>query len=255
MTMEMNDALRHTLLAKLIALGDDELILAHRDAEWTGHAPILEEDIALANIAQDELGHASLYYNLAGDLDGSDPDTLAFFRDAPEFRCTQIVELPKGDWAFTMLRQFFFDAYEFAFLTAAESSRYTPLAQAAAKIPREEVYHLRHAQTWVERLALGTAESARRMQVALEALWPYVDQLFQPLPEEEALVRAGIVPALSGVKRDWEGIVLPHLQQSGLRLPQTLGAPARSRHEHTPHLADLLAEMQMVARADPQAEW
>lgn len=251
----MNEPWLPALIHKLTALADDELILSHRDAEWTGHAPILEEDIALANIAQDELGHAAVYYKLISDLNGADPDDMAFFRSAADFRNVQMVELPKGDWAFTMLRQFFFDVYEYTHLLALQDSTYPPLAAAAARICREETYHLRHTQAWVERLGLGTIESQNRMQTALETLLPYAHQLFQPLPDEAALVKARVVPLLSDVRQDWAGIVFPHLEVSGLRIPQTLEAPARSRHEHTPYLTDLLAEMQMVARADPQAEW
>ena len=251
----MNEPWLPALIHKLTALADDELILSHRDAEWTGHAPILEEDIALANIAQDELGHAAVYYGLVCDLTGDDPDDLAFFRGAADFRNVQMVELPKGDWAFTMLRQFFFDAYEYAHLLALQASAYPPLAAAAARICREETYHLRHTQAWVERLGLGTIESQKRMQSALETLMPYVNQLFQPLPDEAALVNARVVPLLSDVRQDWAGIVLPHLEASGLRIPQPLGSPIRSRHEHTSHLVELLADMQRVARADPQAEW
>ncbi|GAA5534741.1 1,2-phenylacetyl-CoA epoxidase subunit PaaC [Deinococcus aluminii] len=243
------------LIRKLTALADDEIILAHRDGEWTGHAPILEEDIALANIAQDELGHAGLYLELRRELDGSDPDRLAFFRDADGFTNVRLVELPKGDWAFTMLRQYLFDAYEALWLDAARASTYAPLAEVAAKALREEKFHLQHTSLWVERLALGTDESHRRTQNALNELWPFAAQLFQSVQDEEKLVEAGILPDLTGVRARWEALVVPHLtQKCGLTLPDTPADAAAGRDMHTEHLAPLLSEMQSVARAVPNAE-
>ncbi|MFC4638946.1 1,2-phenylacetyl-CoA epoxidase subunit PaaC [Deinococcus hohokamensis] len=249
--------LRAALIQKLTALADDEIVLAHRDSEWTGHAPILEEDIALANIAQDELGHATLFLELRRELDGSDADRLAFFRDAPDYRCARLVELPRGDWALTMLRQFLFDAYEALWLDAAQASTYAPLAQVAAKAVREEKFHLQHSALWVERLALGTEESRRRIQNALVTLWPHVAQLFVPLPEEAALVSAGLVPDLGAVRARWDGVVLRHLtDKCGLTLPEMPGEgdTTAGREVHTAHLPALLAEMQAVARAHPTAE-
>ncbi|EYB67775.1 phenylacetate-CoA oxygenase subunit PaaI [Deinococcus phoenicis] len=253
MTLTPNQT--ETLVRKLTALADDEIILAHRDGEWTGHAPILEEDIALANIAQDELGHAGMYLELRRELDGSDPDRLAFFRDVDGFTNVRLVELPKGDWAFTMLRQYLFDAYEALWLDAARASTYAPLTEVAAKAVREEKFHLQHTALWVERLALGTDESHRRTQNALNELWPYTAQLFQPVQDEEGLVEAGILPDLAGVRGRWEALVVPHLtQKCGLMLPAASAAAAAGRDTHTEHLAPLLAEMQSVARAVPNAE-
>lgn len=253
--VDLSSELRPALIRKLTALADDEIILAHRDAEWTGHAPILEEDIALANIAQDELGHATLYLDLRRALDGSDADRLAFFRDADEYRCVRFVELPKGDWAFTMLRQFLFDAYEALWLSAARSSTYAPLAEIAAKAVREEKFHIQHTALWAQRLALGTEESRRRTQNALNELWPHTAQLFAPLPGEVDLVVAGIVPDLEKVRLSWESFVLPHLtEKCGLLLPMALADAVEGRDVHTEHLAPLLAEMQSVARQHAGAE-
>ncbi|MER3483955.1 MAG: phenylacetate-CoA oxygenase subunit PaaI [Meiothermus sp.] len=250
----MSPEVKNALIAKFTALADDELILAHRDAEWTGHGPILEEDIALANIAQDELGHATVWFNLRKELDGSDPDQLAFFRDANGFRCAELLELPKGDWAFTMLRQYLFDAYELHWLNIAKNSAYPPLADAVAKILREERFHLQHTQAWVERLGLGTEESHRRMQEALEMQWGYAQQLFVPVPDEEILVRENIVPDLNLVKTGWLETVTRHLQTSGLKLPLNVGYQPQSRRTHTEHLWSLLAEMQSVARWDAEVK-
>ena len=251
----MDIKIKQALINKLTAMADDELILAHRDSEWTGHAPILEEDIALANIAQDELGHATIFYGLLEDLTGTTPDQYAMFRDADEFRNVQLVELPKGDWAFTMLRQYLFDTYEFIFLAHLEKSAYQPLAEAVAKIRKEEIYHLQHTHLWVERLGLGTSESNRRMQNALNELWPVSAQLFMPLPDEPLLVEAGYVPDSATLKAEWEQIVGAHLNASDLTIPNDLNPVTVGREQHTPHLAALLADMQMVARAYPDADW
>jgi len=249
MTSETKQALIH----KLTALADDEMILAHRDSEWTGHAPILEEDIALANIAQDELGHAMVWLGLRQELDGSDPDRLAFFRDASEFRCAELVELPKGDWAFTMLRQYLFDTYEVLWLQAAKNSSYRPLADAASKIVLEEKFHLQHTQAWVERLGQGTEESHRRMQGAQDFLWPYAQQLFTPVLGEDLLVKEGMVPDLVELKVRWLQHT-QHLQNADLKLPINIGYQPSSRQRHTEHLWGLLAEMQSTARWDAEAK-
>jgi ring-1,2-phenylacetyl-CoA epoxidase subunit PaaC len=249
--------LTQTLNGWLLATADDQLILAHRDSEWTGHAPILEEDIALANIAQDELGHATLWYNLLTTLEGQDeeyPDRLVYGRGAAEWRNVQLVELPKGDWAFTMLRQYFMDAYEHVLMTRLEKSTNQDIANIAAKIHREELYHLKHSSAWVKRLALGTEESHQRTQAALEQQWPYVGQLFGLAPGEEQLVERGVIADLKALRTDWENLVLPMLSASQLTLPQT-GSTELSRQQHTTHLDQLLDDLQKVSRLDPQAEW
>lgn len=250
---DLSPAQRRGLIARFQALADDEIVLAQRDGEWTGHAPILEEDIALANIAQDELGHASLYLELRRELDGSDPDRLAFFRDAGEYRCARLVELPRGDWALTMLRQFLYDAAEALWLDAAQTSRYAPLAGVAAKALREEKFHLQHSALWAERLGRGTPESARRAQTALDTLWPHAAQLFALLPDEADLVVAGLLPDPGAVRDRWEALVGGHLRgRCDLDVPPLPGA-GEGREVHTAHLAPLLTEMQAVARAHPGA--
>lgn len=252
--MTLTDTQKEALIRRLTALADDEIILAHRDGEWTGHAPILEEDIALANIAQDELGHALLYLGLRSDLDGSDPDRLAMFRKAAEYTNTRLVELPRGDWATTMVRQFLYDAFEALWLEAAAKSTYAPLAEVAQKALREEKFHLQHTALWVERLALGTEESSRRTQTALQELWPYAAQLFQAVDGEAELVEAGILPDMTAVRERWEALMVKHLQDKcGLRMSRE-AFPGPSRENHTEHLVPLLATMQKVAREVPNAE-
>ena len=255
----MNPDLQPLLADALLGLADDEMILGHRDAEWTGHAPILEEDIAFANIALDEMGHAGLWYRLVAELRGEDPETfpdrLVFHRAPDEFRCIRMVELPKGDWAFTIVRQFLFDSAETVRLQALQQSRHQPLAQAAAKISVEERYHDRHLRAWVRRLGLGTEESHLRMQTALDALWPYVRQLFEPQPGEGELTAAGLVPASEGLGRAWQGVVAAALSDAGLAMRNGQPEIVDGRDRHTRHLQPLLAEMQSVARLESYASW
>ena len=250
--------LEAVLAYKLLTLADDELILAHRQSEWCGHAPILEEDIAFANLALDELGHAMLWYQLHAQLMGEHPvtypDRLVYFREPFEFRCAQMVALPKGDWAFTILRQYFFDVLENVRLEHDVQSAYTPLAEIAAKIRREEIYHLRHSTAWVKRLGLGTEESNRRMQTTLDELWPYTGQLFTPVPGEQNLVEAGWVTDPQTLYAAWQGQVIPFLEQANLSIPS---AKMRTLDRALPsqHLVNILADLQQVARLDPQAQW
>ncbi|TSA87595.1 phenylacetate-CoA oxygenase subunit PaaC [Deinococcus detaillensis] len=233
------------LIARLTTLADDDLLLSHRDAEWTGHAPILEEDIALANIAQDELGHAMGWLELRKTLDGSDPDVLAFRRGPEQFCNSALTELPKSDWAFTMVRQYLFDAWEALWQDAAKASPYGPLAQAAALALREKRFHLQHTAIWVERLALGTPESERRTREALNAVWPYALGLFEPLDGERAGIDAGLLPDPTQVKARWLPLVTTHFERCGMTPPN---AEPVARGTHTEHLAPLLTEFQDVNR-------
>lgn len=251
----MNNEVQNAIAQKLLALADDELILAHRNSEWTGHGPILEEDIAFTNIALDEMGHAATWYRLYQELTGEDPDHLVFFRQADAYRNVQMMELPHQDWAFSMLRQYLFDVYEMLHLAQLADGRYPPLAQAAAKIRTEEIYHLRHTSSWVRRLGLGTEESHRRLQDALNALWPYAQQLFVPLPEESLLVEEKIVTPVETLHDEWWQHTTAHLNDAGLEIPADSTTPVWDRRRHTPHLSDLLVEMQSVARLDPEAQW
>jgi len=259
---------QYALSGYLTALADDELILGHRDSEWTGHAPILEEDIAFANLALDEIGHAKLWYELAADLLGVDkvtyPDKLVYFRDAAQFRCIQLVELPKGDWAFTTLRQYLFDAFEALRLEALSQSGYAPLANVAARIRTEELYHLRHSQAWVPRLGLGTEESQARMQAALDELWPYAQALAAPLPGERDLHAAGIVPSSAALFAEWGNQVPQFLEEASLQVPaasyqlpvtDSQSPISNSRSVHSEHFAALIQDLQAVARLDPEATW
>lgn len=245
---------RKALRELLLALADDALIQAQRASEWCGHSPILEEDIAFANLALDQFGHAGLFYGLIAELDGMDPEThpdrLIFFRDAEDFRCAQLVELPNGDWGFTMLRQYLFDAAWKVWLEMLGNGVYQPAADIAQKIAREQTYHHRHTTTWVQRLSQGTDESHARMQQALEAAWPYSAQLLTP-PDEA--YKAGSAEG-HWLLDAWDAAVLPFLRQCSLLIPES-PRPSISRREHTRHLRILLAEMQSLPRQYPEARW
>ncbi len=247
----------------LIALADDELILGHRDSEWCGHAPILEEDIALANIALDEIGHARLWLELAASELAEDPrvfpDQQVFFRSAADYRNLPMLELPNGDWAFCMLRQYLFDSFELVRLEALKKSKHPGVAEIAAKIYTEELYHLRHTRAWVLRLAQGTEESQRRSQTALEALWPYARQLALPLPGEEELLKKRVVPSSKSLFELWQENVSIFFIECQLELdPESTISNQQStmnRFSHSEHLGNLLADMQEVARLVPEGRW
>jgi ring-1,2-phenylacetyl-CoA epoxidase subunit PaaC len=248
----------NTLKAHLIAWGDDELILGHRDSEWCGHAPILEEDIAFANIALDEIGHAQCWYALLAQLLEEDvdmfPDHLVYQRPPADFCNVQLVEFPNGDWAFSMLRQYLFDQMETIRLDRLQNSRYQPLAETARKLSKEEIYHLRHTRAWVQRLSGGTQESHRRTQEALEKLWPAALQLFSPLPGETQLLEPGTIPPNGELHSAWLDETGSFLKSCGLVIPE--GSEVNpGRQEHTASFYPLITELQSVNRLDFEAEW
>lgn len=246
------------LFEYLLRLGDDRLILGQRNAEWCGHGPILEEDIAIANIALDQIGQAELFLTLAGRAEGAgrDADALAYWRDETQFRNLQLVELPRGDFAFTMTRQFLFSAWSHFLLEGVAKSPDEDLAGIAAKAGKENRYHLRHAAEWVVRLGGGTDESHRRAQAALDELWPWTVEFFAEDDVERAAVAAGHAPALSGQKPPWDAMVADVFSRATLTPPTTPGRMVGGRQgRHTEYLGRLLAEMQIVARSHPGASW
>jgi ring-1,2-phenylacetyl-CoA epoxidase subunit PaaC len=166
-----------------------------------------------------------------------------------------MVELPKGDWAFSMMRQYLFDAFEMVRASQLLNSSYQPLAEATAKIRQEELYHYRHTSQWVRRLGLGTEESHGRTQTALDSLWPYAFQLFAPVEGESDLITAGMMPTLEELRSQWEVVVIAHLKDAGLAIPVVESIPSSDRSQLSEHLAGLVAELQSVARSDPEATW
>jgi ring-1,2-phenylacetyl-CoA epoxidase subunit PaaC len=254
----LNDETRAALVGYLQRHGDDRLVLGHRLSEWCGHAPILEEDIALANIALDFVGQANLLLGLAAQLEGEgrDADALAYFREAVEFRNLQLVELPKGDFGFTIVRQFLFDAYDVPFLEALQHSAHRDLAGIAAKAHKEARYHLRHSAEWMIKLGDGTDESHDRMQSALDELWRFTGELFATDDVDRALASTGVGADLSALEPRWLERVTAVVRQATLERPDSAPAMLGGRRgRHTEHLGHLLAEMQIVARSFPGAKW
>ena len=246
------------LVEYLLRLGDDRLVLGHRLSEWAGHAPILEEDIALGNIALDLLGQATLLLHLAGETEGRgrDEDALAYFREAVDFRNAQLVELPRGDFAVTMVRQLFFDVFSLYQTEALQRSAHPELAGIAAKAHKEARYHVRHSSEWVVRLGDGTAESHRRAQAAVDELWRFTGELFLTDEVDRAMLDAGIGVDLDALRARWDESVREVLAAATLA-PPSGGFMARGGRQgrHTEHLGRMLAEMQIVARSHPGARW
>lgn len=246
------------LFEYLLRLGDDRLALGHRLSEWCGHAPILEEDIALANIALDLIGQATLYLHLAGETEGKgrSEDALAYFREAVEFRNVQLVELPIGDFAFTIVRQFLFDAFSFHQLEELQKSANGELAGIAAKGYKEVRYHFRHSSEWVQRLGDGTDESHTRAQKALDDLWRFTGEMFQPDEIDDRLVAAGLAPDLRKIEPKWNAAVTDVFGRATLAVPESGHMMSGGRQgRHTEYLGHMLSEMQIVARSHPGAEW
>jgi ring-1,2-phenylacetyl-CoA epoxidase subunit PaaC len=242
----------------LLRLADDRLVLGHRLSEWCGHAPILEEDIALANMALDLIGEATAFLGVAGKAEGKgrDADALAYLREAVEYRNALLVELPNGDFAVTMVRQLFFSV--FALLQAEALARGTDadLAGIAAKAVKEMRYHVRHSSDWVVKLGGGTSESRARAQRAVDDLWRYTGELFLADDVDRAAAAAGIGVDPSTLESAWRGTVDDVLARASLTTPETSYMQRGGRDgRHTEHLGHMLAEMQIVARSHPGASW
>ncbi len=250
-----DDAVKAALVDYLLALADDETVMGHRESEWTGLGPILEEDIAFSSIAQDELGHALTYYTLLEELGQGQPDDLAFLRPADDYRSAQLCELPRGDYAFSLVRGYLYDLAEAVRLEGLAGSTYAPLAVAAQKLRPEEKYHLMHGRTWIQRLALGSEEAHGHIQAALDEVYPAAAGLFEPTQGEELLVAAGIAPASADVQARWASLAAPFLSDLGLTLPSGTSDLGGRYRQHTEHLPQMLDAMQALRREDPTAVW
>jgi ring-1,2-phenylacetyl-CoA epoxidase subunit PaaC len=254
----LSDAAPNGLFDYLLRLADDRLVLGHRLSEWCGHGPILEEDIALANIALDLIGQANLLLQLAGTVEGRgrDADALAYFREAVDYRNALIAELPKGDFAYTTVRQLLVSAFSALTLEQLQRSRHADLAGIAAKALKEVRYHARHSAEWTVKLGDGTEESHRRAQAALDDLWRYTGELFESDELEQRLVAQGVAADVSTLRDAWRAQIGEVAARATLTVPadgfmQRGGRVGR----HTEHLGHLLAEMQIVARSFPGAKW
>ncbi len=273
----MNLETRAAFERYLMAMADDELVIGYRDTEWTGVAPMLEEDIAFSSIGQDEVGHARLFYSLLHDLTGTQIDYRA--RRPDEYLHAQLVEhasAPRyaaegehgggGDWAYALVRRYLYDLFDAERLESLRLTAWEPLASSVDKVRREEKYHLQHAQTWFDRLAGGGADGRSRLERALATIWPDAFGLFEPVEGEEALVAEGLLAVSSRDMRDrWFDRLAPVFARHGLSLPAQRGDDGWQpsveprlggrQGRHTAAWGQMWDEMTSVYRLDPAAVW
>jgi ring-1,2-phenylacetyl-CoA epoxidase subunit PaaC len=249
-----------------LRLGDTDVVLAQRLCEWVGHGPIIEEDIALTNIGLDLLGQGRMWLQYAGAIEacmnghGRTEDELAFLRDGGAYRNVQLAEMPNGDFADTMARQFYFDHAHLLLLHALAQSADARVAEIAAKAVKEVAYHADRSADWVVRLGDGTAESHARMQRALDHLWPYTGELFAADAVDRMLIDAGVAADAPALRAPWTEAIARVLGEATLRVPTgewMQGGHGRGGRQgvHTEHLGHLLTEMQFLQRAYPGARW
>ncbi len=250
--------LQQAHLEYVLRMGDNALILGQRLSEWCGHGPVLEQDIAITNIALDLMGQARTLMQYAAELEGKgrDEDQMAFLRDAWDFRNVLLVEQPNEDWAYTIVRQFFFDTYHFYFLQKLVDSKDEHLAAIAAKSLKEVTYHLRYSSEWMIRLGDGTETSHEKMQTALDELWMFTGELLEMNEVDEMMIAEGIGVNLNEIKPLYERKVNEILAEATLQKPdnqwmQTGGKVGR----HTEYLGYILADMQFMQRAYPNSKW
>ncbi|WP_082143876.1 1,2-phenylacetyl-CoA epoxidase subunit PaaC [Nitratireductor soli] len=249
---------RQALTAFLLRLADDHLVLGHRLSEWCGHAPMLEEDLAMPNMALDLLGQARALYQYAATVEGAgrDEDQLAYLRREREFSNCLMAERENGDFAHTMLRQLYFAAFMEPAWQAMLSSSDEALAGIAAKAVKEVAYHIRHAGEWVVRLGDGTEESTRRMKAAVEALAPYVDELFESDDVTAAMAEAGIAADPAALRPAFDAIVGPIFAEAGLDWADVpYGQTGGRKGMHGEAMGYLLADLQFMQRSYPGAAW
>jgi len=251
----MSDIALKELLYKM---ADDQLILGHRNSEWTGMGPLLEEDIAFSSMAQDKVGQSLALYTLLQTLGERDPDTVAFTRNASQFHNCILVELPNQEYDFSLIRHFLFDTAEALRFEMLTRSSYEPLAQLATKIRGELRYHTLHANTWIKQLGSATPESIDRLQKSLNYAMPYALGIFEVSPYEDDLIKTAIFEGEQKLKEKWMTKVESIISQTSLHLPDwKLVQPfSGGRHgAHSEHLQPLLDEMSEVFKIDPTAEW
>lgn len=251
----MNEPALKELLYKM---ADDQLILGHRNSEWTGFGPLLEEDIAFSSMAQDKIGHSAALYTLLNSLGEQEPDTIAFTRNATQFHNCILTELPNGEYDFSLIRHFLYDTAEIIRFDMLTHSTYKPLAELAVKVRAELRYHTLHANTWIKQLGSATEESITRLQNSLDFAMPYALGIFEESPYEEALINDGIFGGERALKEKWVEKVEEIINKTQLHLPDwKVQQPVMGgRHgNHSEHLQPLLEEMSEVFRIDPTAEW
>ncbi len=243
----------------LYKMADDALIIGHRNSEWTGIGPMLEEDLAFSSMAQDKIGHAFALYNILHTAFGeADPDTLAFKRSEKDFRSAQFLELPIGEYDFSLIRHFLFDHAEHLRYDSLAQSTFQPLAQLAKKVKGEIKYHVMHADTFLKQLGKGSEESHARLQSAINYSWPYALGVFEPGAHEAELISTGTFIGEEALKDLWLARVTPIIEAAGFSVPATTQEQVvygGRKGFHSEHLASLLAEMTEVTNIDIDAEW
>jgi len=248
-------ATNQALFQYCLRLGDTNLILGHRLSEMCSRGPMLEEDIALTNFALDHIGQAEALLHYAGQLEGKgrSEDDLSYLRNVEDFENLRLVEQPNTDFAYVIARQFLVDVYQCLLYQKMQHSTDETLAGMGSRFLKESMYHLRHTSGWIERLGLGTAESKRRIQQALDDLWKYTPEMLKAKPYEAELLKNGIIPDTEEIALEWLVQVARVLSRSGLHKPQdAVVAPAST---HSDHLVRLLAEMQYLPQTYPDARW
>ncbi len=252
--MEIKDA----LFEYCLRIGDNSLVVGHRVSEWCGHGPILEEDIALTNIALDLVGQSRTLLTYAGAVEGKGrtEDDLAYLRQVVDYRNCLLAEQENGDFAKTIVRQFLFDSYNVLLLEELQHSADATLAAYAVKSLKEAAYHVRHSSEWMIRLGDGTAESKQRTQTALDELWMYSGELFEMDETETTLQKANIAPDSKAIYEKWTANVSKILEMATLQLPETGWMQTGGRTgKHSELLGYVLAELQYVQRSYPNCEW
>ncbi|MBO3700219.1 1,2-phenylacetyl-CoA epoxidase subunit PaaC [Roseivirga sp. E12] len=242
----------------LYKMADDQLILGHRNSEWTGFGPLLEEDIAFSSMAQDKVGQSWQLYKILNELGESDPDIVAFMRNADQFHNSQFVELPNGEYDFSLIRHFLFDTAELIRFQMLSESSFEPLANLAKKIKGETKYHSMHAKIWIKQLGSATEESISRLQGSLDEAMPYAFGLFEVSKFEQELIDTGIFAGEEALKALWKNATTEVISETRLTLPdmESITPVFGGRYgSHTEHLQPLLDEMSEVFKVDPTADW
>jgi ring-1,2-phenylacetyl-CoA epoxidase subunit PaaC len=252
----LSEETRDALAQMLLSIADDEFVIGFWDSEWTGIAPMLEEDVATSSISQDEIGHAKALYELLASLTGGDADAIAFGREPEGYRHAALMNHARTDWALSVARRYLYEAADAVRLEALARSSYAPLAQLAAKMRREERYHQMHLDAWMRRLAGGTDAARERLVAALQRLWPDAQTVFTPLPGEAELLEAGILPEpMSTLRERWLQQVGAMFAQLGLPELPEVAPPADGRLRRTDDFRWLHGEFTMVARSEEAATW
>ncbi len=278
--MKLDSETRPAVIDLLYRMADDGLIIGHRNSEWTGIGPIMEEDIAFSSVAQDKMGHALAFYNLLHEMGEPDPDQIVFCRSAAQYRCCSLVVLENftpdapalgpdlsnnptrdrlvahGDWALSLVRQFFFSEADAVRMAALAESSYAPIANIARKIRGEIKYHTMHGRGMMKHMGAASDDTRGRIQMEIDRLWPHALGIFEPTKYDKVLAAAAVTPVEEELCRRWRGDVEPLLESAGFSIPLNAKPCHGGRSgKHPPEMVSLLADLQKVARLDPGAKW